>query len=83
VEFDIAKERKLDRMDRDVTLAWMVNSIYVRTQNKKRLDALEAFLPKRQKPPTVMKIPSLAEQRAGLLAISRQYGIPIVEVKAS
>lgn len=79
-EFEIAREKRLDRFERDVTLAWMVNNIHLQITNKKRLDPVAAFLPKSRGASRKMTTPTLDQQLEGFMAISRQYKIPVREV---
>lgn len=81
VEFDVAKLRHRDEFERDTTLAWQANRIHM--MSSKRLPALSALLPKTDGGKKVNWKPSLEEQRANLLEISRRYKIPIKEVPAA
>lgn len=78
----MAAVRRRDEFERDTTLAWQANKIYVTTMNKKRLPSLDSLLPKKTGKVLNWR-PSLEQQRAGLLDISRMYKIPIKEVTAS
>lgn len=78
----MAAERRRDEFERDTTLAWQVNRVYVQTMNKKKLPSLESLLPKAKTKVMNFK-PSLEEQRANLMEISRRYKIPIKEVPAA
>ena len=79
----MATVRRRDELERDTTLAWQANRIYVQTMNKHRLPALSSLLPKSDGEKRVNWRPSLAEQRSNLLEISRRYKIPIKEVTAA
>lgn len=81
-EFAAAQTRRRDEHERDTTLAWQVNRIYVQTANKKRLPSLASLLPNE----TAQKVnwkPSLEQQRAQLEDISRKYRIPMTVIPAA
>jgi hypothetical protein len=64
-----ARQRALQRADRDMTLAWHVEWVRVVTESKQRMPELRTLLHAgRQRP---------ANQLAVLQELSEQYGIPL------
>lgn len=79
VEFDAGREVRRKQFERDTTLAWQANRIYVQTQNQKRLPKLSSLIPKRHGSPSMGR-PSLESQKATLFQLAQQYGGAVRQV---
>lgn len=82
LEFEIAATTRRDQFERDTILAWQVKRIDWMTENQKRLPTLSSLLKsERKRTLPAPGRPTLEQQRLAFEQISRQYGIPITEVK--
>lgn len=64
---------------RDLTLAWQVVRVYVRTQNKKALPALTELIREIRGEGATKRVPeqSLAQQRIAVEALAAAYGLKL------
>lgn len=69
-EFEAARRRQRDKIERDIVLAWQITRIHVLTKNQKRVPDLKALLPK--DPGTQRQ--TVAQQRAALSLLSEAFG---------
>jgi len=76
-EFDAAHLRHQDEHDRDMTLAWAVVQIYVRTTNDKRMPELASLLSDSGKKAARRHRQSDAELDAMMRLMSARTGIPL------
>jgi hypothetical protein len=78
-EFAAARLRAQDDHRRQITLAWHIVHVYVKTKANKRLPGLKELL-RAADPPAPQTAPQMF---AALQVLSQQYGIPIRERQVS
>lgn len=72
-EFAAARLRAEDDDRRNVTLAWQIVRIYIKTKANKRLPSIDELLLHTQRP-----VKQSAKQMEGMLSVlSQKYGIPL------
>jgi hypothetical protein len=76
-EFAAARLRAEDDDRRNVTLAWQIVRIYVRTKSQKRLPSLRELITDTARPAGAQ---SPTQMLGALEMLSQQHGIPIREV---
>lgn len=75
-EFAAARLRRMDEMDRDVTVAWHVNRLKFEAQAKKRLPSLKSQLVDRGAVSNGGR-QTASQIRSALVVMSGMYGIPL------
>lgn len=79
LEFEAHRLIATDAFERDTIQAWQENRIYFESMRDKRLPDLKQMFGERGRKRT-KGIPSLEEQKASLMEISKKYGIPMKTV---
>lgn len=73
-EFAAARERARDDYRRDVTLAWNIVRVYIKTKNDKRMPSVQQLLGSEGRTKDRQNV---AQLKSALTILSGQYGIPL------
>lgn len=77
VEFEAHRLIASDAFERDTMQAWQDNRIYFETMRDKRMPDPKQLLGGESRRKRTRGVPTLEEQKASLMEISKKYGIPM------